>query len=659
MAERFQEQTQLRQVDIRTGAQQGLISVADKLEQFQSGLEDIAIRKLSERATKRGIESAGQVELQKVGGVTQQPELKDVPLFFGQEAVAHNKALRSAYFASIGNDNREAIARLSAENSDDIIGFNDATEGYKKGMLKGVDPSARQAVAEDIDNRTTSARIKIQANEIKKQQQIARDEIETATLGASSDAARDARNGDMQSATENTLQAFSLIDQAVEAGFVLPGQAKEAKREIERETAEQTLRREFDIVADENIEKASALVEEKRRKVPKGWTPDEWDTYLTSQNQEINRKKANLTKDLKATQKLIDDQESLRRGQQFMDPDIPADPATSGQDRKDVNRAFEEFATGLAGMSGAEQIVGIEDFVINTGIIPDALISKSSASMRSGNPVNVLVFSTVINDLANSANPSVLRDLPTQTRAVALQIKSSSDAGLDIETSIEVARKNVYGLTEIDKKRIALETQAIRPELPTILNDVIDKHFDPFFFTAQPDITPAFQADFNVAFESFMTLTDGNSEQSTLLATETLVKNWGLNDIDGGERLMKFAPSVYYSVPGVDDDWMEDQFKSDVSPFGDVDNFRIGINIDSINSGQPTYPVMNVDPSGIIQPVFDDEGNMLEWAPDFAQTREYKELKALPGKKLQEGIELKRKADRLKEILGQKEESII
>ena len=144
---------------------------------------------------------------------------------------------------------------------------------------------------------------------------------------------------------------------------------------------------------------------------------------------------------------------------------------------------------------------------------------------------------------------------------MALQITSSVNAGLDIETATEVARKNAYGLTETDRNRIKLETQEIRQELPVILADVLDKNFDPSIipFMEEPEVNNAIQADFNVAFESFMTLTDGDSDQSTKLASEAIVKNWGANDIDNDFRMMKFAPSVFYSVPGVDDDWMRDQ----------------------------------------------------------------------------------------------------
>ena len=654
----FRETVNLRPVDATTGAASGLLSLADRIDAFGQQALGVATAELTERATKRGQESAAAEKQVKKKGITQAPVLKEEHFIGGIEIKAHNKALRSAFLASLSNDIRENIGRLQIESPDDIIQFNEKVNGLRKGILQGVEPQFRNDVAEFFDSKATTAGLNVRGKDVARQNAEAEDQIVKSIDAASNEAFRSARNGDIESAGENTIEAFVAIDAAVDSGFIAESEAVGQKREIERETAEQSLRREFDILSDDNLKESFDLVKEKRKKVPKGWTPDEWDSYLNSQNTELNRKASGVKKDLKAAEEALQKQQSIERGLSFMDPDIPANPVKVGkgsQDRKDVNAAFNQVSQQWVGLPADQQIDNIEDFIANTGIIPDPVISKANASMRSGNTEHVIIFSKIVNDLAESQNASVLRDLPDQTRAVALQITSSVNAGLDIETATEIARKNAYGLTETDRKRIQLETQAIRPELPVILSDVLDANFDPSFipFIEEPDVNPAIQADFNVAFESFMTLTDGDSEQSTKLASEAVVKNWGANDIDGDFRMMKFAPSVFYSVAGVDDDWMQDQFKSDLSGFGDIDNFRIGINIDSISTGQPTYPVMGLDENGIASPIFDAEGLLIEWSPDFTQTREYKEMQALPGKISKEAIELKNKADRLKRILGQ------
>jgi hypothetical protein len=656
MARRFEETVNIQPQSFATGAPQALQSLSARLEQFASTRQ----RQADVAAVQRGQQAAQQVQLEKEGGITQAPKLKDEPLFFGTiEAKAHNKALQAAYISSIGTDIKTQVGLFEGRNPDNLVAFNAAIDGLRAGLDKSVDPSVKQQALGFLDERSSSARIRVQNAGIKKQNDAARDEIFTSIESFADSAATEARNGDNLLAAKDLENAFAAIDAAVDSGFLSIGQAREQRREIEREATEQTLRREFDIKSDESLPEAFELIDKKRKKVPRGWTPDEWDRYLTSQNVELNRKASRLNKEVVKMTQDLEDSENLERGLQFTDPDIPADPSKSGQDRKDVNTAFEHLSQQWANLSGEEQLQNVQSFVLDTGIIPDALISRSAASMRSGNTDSVVVWSRVINDLADSPNPSILRDLPQQTRAVALQVKTSTDAGIDTQIAIDIARKNTYGLTDADRKKIKLETQAIRPDLPNILEDVLDKHFDPGFFTLQPDVNPGIQADFNVAFEQFMVMTDGNSEQSSKLASGAIRENWGANRIDGDTRMQKFAPSVFYSVPGVDDDWMEDQFESDLKTLGDVSNFRIAVNPETIKTSQPTYFIMTTDEEGLISPIFDEEGGTVEWAPDFTQTREYKELRALPQKEKRQARETRSEINRLKQILGITKEKFI
>lgn len=652
----FKETVNIQPVSTTSGAASGLLSLADRISAFGGQAFSLAETELTAKAQARGQESAAITALQKKGGITQAPELKEEHFIGGIEIKSHNKALRAAYLASLSTDIRDSIGRIQQDHPADIIQFNENINGLRKGIMSGVEPAFRQEIGTFFDSKSGTAGLNVRGKDIQRQHHEAKATIEGAIDKSSNEAAVAARNGDNLTASEGIVETVELFNQLIdiEKDPAKKNALVEERRDFQREVAEQTFRREFDILSDDNLQDAFDLVKEKRKEVPKFWTPDEWDTYLNSQNAELNRKQSSIRKEIKATEAEISKQESLSRGAQFEDPDIPADPTRSSQDRKDVNLRFDEvIAPSLQGQNGETQIEIVEKFIGNTGIIPDALVSKFNGSMRSGNTENVIIFSKIINDLAESQNASVLRDLPDQTRSVALQITSAVSSGMDIETATEVARKNAYGLTKADKERINLETQLIRPELPIMLTDMIDKHFDPDLFTAQPETSAAIQAEFNVAFENRMIMTDGDSQQSALLASEDVRKSWGRNNIDGDTRMMKFAPSVFYSVPGVDNDWMEDQFQSDLSGFGDVDNFRIGINIDSISSGTPTYPVMSIDKSGIASPVFDKEGNLIEWAPDFSITREYKEMKALPGKITKEAVELKKKADRLKKILGQ------
>ena len=173
MAKRFAEVVQPGIQVAPTGASEGLMSLADRLEAFQSfgsRITGIAAQTAQEQAVKRGVQSAQQVVLEKESGITKAPKMKEERFFGGIEAAAHNKALRSAYLASLDNDNRESINAIFIENSDSVIEFNEQANAYKKGVLKGVDPFLRREVAIDLDRKISLSRSKVLENQTERQE---------------------------------------------------------------------------------------------------------------------------------------------------------------------------------------------------------------------------------------------------------------------------------------------------------------------------------------------------------------------------------------------------------------------------------------------------------------------------------------------------------
>jgi hypothetical protein len=268
-----------------------------------------------------------------------------------------------------------------------------------------------------------------------------------------------------------------------------------------------------------------------------------------------------------------------------------------------------------------------------------------------------MVFSSLINNIAKDPkSANILRDVPDESRSMAKQISDSVTSGIDLETSVAIARKNTYGLTEADKERIRLETNALRSEMTNILEDKVDDEFDPSFipfFGEEPDVNPPLQADFNVAFDKFMILTDGDSEQAATLAFDSIKKVWGATSIGGGKRFMKYSPEVFYSVQGVDDDWMEDQYNADMKSLKIKPKDTIlATDFETTNSNNPTWPIMTTDDEGRLTPLFDENGVMLRWQPDFSQTREFTKLRGMPAEKTKKAVELRQRLDTLNKISG-------
>lgn len=288
---RFEEQQNIRQVNTDLGFEQASNSLLNRLNSFSKDAQAFATSK----SIEKGIEQASSVSLEKEGGITQAPKkrkagIAETILTGGITTKAYNKSLETAYLASIGNDTKEAIAAIEAENSDNIGQFNEKVNGYASGVLKGVDPSIRGQVEQFVNNQVSNSRTRVHRNTIKKNKAIAFAESSEAITSFGNEAASLAREGNSTGAAESALQAFVTIDGLVESGDLKADKAANVKREINREMTEQVSRKKFDDI----IEKEGPLEAEKelnkiRGKAPKGWTPDEWDSYINSQQTSINR----------------------------------------------------------------------------------------------------------------------------------------------------------------------------------------------------------------------------------------------------------------------------------------------------------------------------------------------------------------------------------
>ncbi len=656
---RFKEKVNIQSQSLDTGIVQGSFSVAQKLENFQSQQRQVTsglIQQLGERAEKRGIKSGQEVPIERIDGKTQKPKFKEEKFIGGVAIKAHNKVLRAAYLSSLGNDIREGVGKIRAKNPDNVMEFNDAVSGFAKGVIDSADPSIRHMAKEALDDKITSNRIVVQAANIKKDNDLARETLNNAIKSASDDAFQKSRNGEDLESTKSRVEAYLSIDETVEAGFISADEGTGLKRSIARVSAEQKEKGNLDRLADISLPKAYEHLDNLNKKVPDGWTVDEWQDFIVSSQQDLNRKAARMKRQVVELTKEQLLQESIERGKGFMSPDVPADPAKSSQDRKDVNNAYEVVSQEWAGLPPMDQFNSHVAFVKNTGIMPDKLIRGVNASMRSGNADQINIFASVVTEIAKEPNAAnILKDVPIESRAIAQQVSDSIEAGIDIEVAAEIARKNTFGLTEPEREQIRISTQALRPDMESTLNKMIerDDEFDVFIF--EPDASPALQADFNVSFDKFMVLTNGDPDQSSTLAFESIKKVWAMTNIGGPKRFMKYAPETVYSIPGIPNKWMNRQYDKDMKQAGlDLDGLFMAVDFETANSGQPSWPIMTTDENGIISPLHDDNGNILRWAPDFTKTREYFKLKDKPTKAVKSAVDIRSRVDKLNEIIGTK-----
>jgi len=286
MPKRFTDQVQIRQQNLSTGFVEGTNSLLSRLQEFKRSTDNL----INVTETKRGKEEAQQAIAEGKPFERREAGIAEQVLTGGVSTAAYNKSLETAYLAGLGNDSREALSAIEAENPDNITQFNDKSQGYVNGVLKTVDPSVRNQMAEFLDSQVTNSRIRVHRNTVKRNKAEAVAESSKAVTAFGNEAASLAREGNSTGAAESALQSFAIIDGLVESGDMATDKAANAKREINREMTEQVSRKSFDdIILNDGPLEAQKELNKIRTKTKKGWTPDEWKTYTNSQQADINR----------------------------------------------------------------------------------------------------------------------------------------------------------------------------------------------------------------------------------------------------------------------------------------------------------------------------------------------------------------------------------
>lgn len=290
---RFEEVINIRPQTAETGAVSGLMSLSQKLEQFQNVQNQITSGLLTaagKQAEQRGVETGQKVILEKEKGITKAPKFKKKRFIGSIEINAHNKALRAAYLSSINNDIREGVAKIQTENPDNLINFNESVSSFAKGMINTVDPSVRELVSGALDERITTGRIAVQSADIKKQNDIAFQELQESAKNTEDSAILAAQGGDLQTAGLDLLYLDGILQAQVDAGFITEPEAREKKRDAELRATQSSLIGSVRQLTDTGqFGKALKVIEKTRSELPKNMSIEEHSDIVQGMISDVNR----------------------------------------------------------------------------------------------------------------------------------------------------------------------------------------------------------------------------------------------------------------------------------------------------------------------------------------------------------------------------------
>lgn len=288
-------------------------------------LESWATEKRQARIRKNLIESREEGQTQTIErddeGNRQLPEQRK-PLFGvlgSKTAEQYNKGLRDAYIASIDRDNTEEVNRIAQESDGDVDKYNTSITEYRKKVLAGVDPVAKDLIATSLDSMTSRGFNQVQRVSIARSNQASKDERLSSFDTYTTEASRLTRNGEFEGAQENLLKSRGTLDSMVESGDISQAQADEMFLKGKKEVFRQGYKKEVLDIAEDDISGAFARISELEKEIPKDYSPDEWETVISDMRSDVARLNTRVSSAAKqslklARSKLKDMKESLSVG---------------------------------------------------------------------------------------------------------------------------------------------------------------------------------------------------------------------------------------------------------------------------------------------------------------------------------------------------------
>lgn len=618
MPKRFDETVNIQGLSttgFRSGGAEASMSLVDRLESFKQK----GFARAEQQAVQRGTESGQSVALERdEQGLTKAPEFKEEKFIGGISMRAHNKALGAAYLSSLNNDNREAIGRISAANPENIIGFNEEIESYRKGVISSVEPGLRAGIAQDLDNKITSARIRVQANDVQRQNKEAENILKTGAEQSANAAFSATRNGDTVLAGEEQVSAFAEIDALVTNGSLDLDDANRQKRGITREVAEQGIRRDIDPMEPEE---QLAKIDELSKTIPKGWTPDEWDGFMDDLNRDANRGMSARN----ATDKLLIEDDSVQKRLLGDDTQVLSSKA--------VDRVYDEqFAQADNGQRAF--------FVDRTKTVPTALRKQINSDMLTGNPDVIIGSLDMMNRIDN---------VPGLANAFTPEFRAFTDTVGELSKNLE-PREAVKIAKEQTDPRNVKRIEAADQQIAGLVKDGdldyeadVESVVERGFFNENVLPSPVNEA--NMVAE-YKTLVDTHFRAGMTLdsaketAEQLMQRNWKDEDFLGRVEARKYPMKDYYAVEG-SIQYLESQLLNDVADSIFTPDALTKDNIFLLSDdrtgkeaalGTPTYLVFIRNDNGLI------ESSGQRFRPDMQEGLDKRDesLKAMRKKNLED-----------------------
>lgn len=309
---------------------------------------------------------------------------------------------------------------------------------------------------------------------------------------------------------------------------------------------------------------------------------------------------------------------------QAIEGQIVLDP-TNKDDKTSINAAWEQMQNQMLneGRSINDILGAAADLTVSTGIIPKTIEGTLTANVINGDTDQKIFYSDYIAKI-NRENPRALQNIDNDTTALAISITNNLDAGLDPERAVTWAQADIDKAKKEERtfRKSKWTNKKENNKSIEILTDTLQDQPGFDFFREDPAIPDSLYVEYQRLEQGYFVNEGVDRQAARDLATAKIRETYATTNI-GPKRIMKYAPEALYgNAAGTD--WIEEQLVEKTGlKAGDV---ALEINPDTVTSDKPSYFITKINEFGAFDILLDENNMPVPFTPNFATTRQAKEL---------------------------------
>lgn len=370
------------------------------------------------------------------------------------------------------------------------------------------------------------------------------------------------------------------------------------------------------------------------------------DEYITRQQTKIEREAAQARAAQEQQLTKLDNYNAVLNA---ISVGAPIDPKQ--KETKDaINDFYEQSGMSVGLASGQpEAAQQLAFFASRATVIPNGAVSTLRGQLLNGSTEQRQYAADVIGRI-EEVSPKALDSFPRSDLSKVTLANGLIRTGVPVNRAFDIAEENIDPLNKDIIKQRNIQLNAEKIDYAVDVEDL----FDPSIFIVganipdAPEARDSIIADYKLIRDNYYR-SIGDVDAAKERADIDFKRFYGVSDVTGRNQIMKYAPENYYSIPNVDNDWMQEQLIKDVSVLKgkeiDIDDIEILADTvtagEAVPNGKPSYQVFVKGDAGEWEELRDGNDKLLRYKFDSSSvTEDLKKEKA-------EDIEQSRRIRRL------------